>query len=293
MQTKKVLLFGGSGFLGSYLKHLLSIKTLLSPSHKELDLLEINGVYHFIEKNEPETIIYAAGITKIDFAQRNRQLTDKLNRIIPQKIANFAAKHTIHFIYISTDAVFDGYKNKFAFSEEDTPKAKSSYGISKLKGENSVLSVDANNTIIRLITLYGIDRVHENFVLRILNDLKNNRPVLGIIDQIQNPLLINTAASAIAYITNEKLPGIYHLGATDYATNYHFLVTLAEKFIVDTSLIKKITYKDFFKEKNNNRKQKSVLLCDKFKNISQNKILRTIDSSLTYLHELNPHFLSK
>gem|GEM_PF-5663548 len=62
---------------------------------------------------------------------------------------------------------------------------------------------------------------------------------------------------------------------------------------MDTTLINKITYSEFFGEKYSYRKQKSILLCDKFIKVSQNKILRTIISSLDYLYEKNPQFLSQ
>ena len=83
----------------------------------------------------PDKIIYCAGISSMDFAQKNKSITNNLNNKIPGLIAKFAAKNNIAFYFISTDAVFDGYKNKFEFTENDKTKAKSIYGISKEKGE--------------------------------------------------------------------------------------------------------------------------------------------------------------
>src|SRR5258708_39818493 len=113
MKKQKILLFGGSGFLGSRLLTKLKPNEVVAPTHTELDLLNIENVYKLIDKIQPEVIIYAAGITKIDAAESNKELAFTLNAKIPQKIANFIAPHNILFIYISTDAVFDGYRNKY------------------------------------------------------------------------------------------------------------------------------------------------------------------------------------
>jgi len=211
IKKQKILILGGSGFLGATLISHLAHQTVIAPSHNEIDLLDINRVYKYIEHTQPDIILYSAGITKIDLAESNNELAFLLNATVPEQIASFASKSNIQFIYISTDAVFDGYNRKFIFSETDAPKAKSIYGKSKLKGEELVLLANADNTVIRLITLFGIDNTHKNFITRILKDLQQKKSILGITDQIQNPLLVNIATEAIAYIINKQLTGIFHL----------------------------------------------------------------------------------
>jgi dTDP-4-dehydrorhamnose reductase len=287
IKQQRILIFGGSGFLGSELIYQLKQHIVIAPNHHELDLLDINRVYQKIETTQPDVIIYSAGITKIDAAEANKELAFLLNAKIPEKISSFASKHKIRCIYISTDAVFDGTKRKFIFSESDPPVAKSIYGLSKLLGESAVLSKNSHNTIVRLITLYGIDLAHPNFITKIYYDLKKNKKVYGITDQIQNPLFIKIAAEAISSVINKNLTGIYHLGALDYCTNYHFVVKFAEKLNLNTNLIQKVTYNEFFKEKVTNRRKKSVLTCNKFVDDSKSNILRSYESSIEYMISSN------
>ena len=59
----KILLTGGSGMVG---KNILEYSkkhhyTFLSPSSKDLNLLDYNSVNNFIKDNKPEFIIHAAG----------------------------------------------------------------------------------------------------------------------------------------------------------------------------------------------------------------------------------------
>lgn len=281
MYSKKILLFGGSGFLGSSI--LKKYKKIYSPPHSAVDLEKLDKVFDYIYKKEPESIIYAAGITKIDFAQKNKLITNKINYDIPNKISKFCSENKIKFIYISTNAVFDGYKNKFQFSEFDKPIAKSVYGNSKLFGENAILSNGNNNCVIRVITLFGIGD-KSNFLQKMINNLTLGKEFFGIYDQIQNPLNVDIAAESILFATKNNLKGIYNLGSLDYDSNFNFLVNVAKEMSLDYKLIKKISFRDFQVEKFIYRKKKCVLITDKFREVSGDKILKTLNASISYLN---------
>jgi dTDP-4-dehydrorhamnose reductase len=280
MNEKKILLFGATGFLGQRI--LSKNKQILAPKHSSLDLLDLGKVFKYIEQKKPNQIIYAAGITKIDFAQKNKKITHDLNYRIPKQISKFVSKAKVNFTYVSTDAVFDGYKNKFEFSENDKTLAKSVYGISKLRGEEAILAND-NNTVVRLITLFGIGNKN-NFLQKMIDSLKSGKEFFGINDQIQNPLNVDIAAEAILYLVENDYEGIYNLGALSSDSNYNFLVKTARKQGLNYKLIREITFDKFMENKIAHRKRKSVLRTDKFSKLSKNKILKTLDDSIAYLN---------
>lgn len=70
----KILLTGSSGLVGrNVLESPLSKKyELLTPSHKELDLLDKDAVSDYLEKNRPDLVIHAAGVVG-GIAANNRQ----------------------------------------------------------------------------------------------------------------------------------------------------------------------------------------------------------------------------
>lgn len=278
----KILLFGGSGFLGSHLKDELKTYKLFSPNRNTVNLLDINKLLKYLERLRPDLIIYSAGITKIDLAEKNKTLTNKLNFEIPKKISQFAFTNDSKVIYISTDAVFDGYRRKFEFTEKDRTFAKSAYGKSKLLGEDTVLSRNSKNLVLRAITYFGGNN-ENNFANAMIKNLKANKPYLGIYDQIQNPLSILIGTKAVKFSIENDLKGIYNLGSLDSDSNYNFLVKLARKNKLNSDLIKKISFKEFMRDKSGHRKQKSVLLVDKFNEVSNKKILKTINQSINSL----------
>lgn len=60
-----VVIFGASGLAGSGIKNGLKgskiIKNILAPSHKEVDLLNIDSITSYLSKAQPEIVIMAAG----------------------------------------------------------------------------------------------------------------------------------------------------------------------------------------------------------------------------------------
>lgn len=277
--SSRILLFGSSGYLGSNLKKDLKDYKIFSPSRSQLNLLNTDDCLKYIDTSSPDLVVYCAGITKIDFAEKNKSLTSKLNFEIPKNISKFTSQNKIKFIYISTDAVFDGYARKNEFTEDDKPFARSFYGKSKLNGENSVLENSPNNLILRSITFFG-GKNKNNFANMMISNLKSSKEYLGIYDQIQNPLNIGIATKAIKFSIQNDLTGIYNLGSLDSESNYDFLVKLAIKNKLNSKLIKKISFEDFMKDKKGYRKKKSVLRVDKFNKRSHEKILKTIDQSI-------------
>jgi dTDP-4-dehydrorhamnose reductase len=288
--NKKVIIFGGSGLLGNGLKHKFNIKNANYPTHEDINLLDIQKTFLYIEKNKPSAIIYSAGISKIDFAEKNKELTLNLNHQIPKKISKFIASEKIPFIYISTDAVFDGYTNKYLFTETDIAKPRSTYGISKLYGEQSILECSNLNSSIRLINLFDINK--GNFIKQMLDSLKNDKTFLGITDQITNPLYTGTASEGIYEIWTKHLAGIYHLGALNKVSNFDLLAKIAHRFGLNPALIQKITFSDFTQNKSGHRKRKSFLLCDKFNRISNNTILKFVNDEIEDLFNANKNYLN-
>lgn len=285
MNNNNILLLGGSGFLGSFIQKEFKSNSILAPSHNLLDLHDLTQIVTYINKNDISYIIYAAGITRINEAQNNRDEAMLLNYEIPTKIAEYATKMNIRFCYISTDAVFDGYDEKYIFKETDIPKTKSIYGTSKMQAERSILSNNSDHCVLRLITLYGLYHKKPNFISEFIKKLRNGQTYLGIVDQIQNPTYVVSAARAVIYAVKNDLHGIYHIGALDSETNYNFLSKAAAIFHLDQNLIQQIEYAKLMKEQALFRKKDSVLLCGKFDTVSNHSILQTLDKSLAELHE--------
>ena len=146
----KVLVTGVSGQVGSSL--VVSVPpdiTLLTTSHKDLDIADGDAVHAYVQKHRPEVIINAAAHTAVDRAESEPELARRVNEDGPRHFAAAARGAGARLIHVSTDFVFDG-----AASSPYLPDARTNplsvYGKTKLAGERAVLeSMPAKSVVIR------------------------------------------------------------------------------------------------------------------------------------------------
>ncbi|GEM_PF-459708 len=263
---QKILVYGATGMLGSRIRELLGDKfRIISPPHSHLDLGNKVQVIKNINDTMPDQIVYAAGITKIDYAQLHPLETFRLNASVLRYISSHAKKLNIPLHYISTDAVFDGRIYERPYKENDSTKPISVYGKSKLEGEKIVLNSSESNSVIRTVMLYSANFPHrKDFARSAYESLKNKIPFSGIIDQKINPTFVDSVVYAVSKILEDRANGIYHVAATDALTNYQFVARIASSFGFDKKLIGKTTFAEFFKDKPAPRAKISVLDTSKF-----------------------------
>jgi len=168
--TKKVIVFGGNGFIGSYVvEELLSkgynvISADLNPSKyvddkyfEKCDILDYNAVDDLMEGAK---IVYNfAGFANLDDAIANPIKAIELNVIGNMNILEACKKHNIQrFIYASS---------AYAMSDKG-----SFYGISKLTSEKLTeeyyKKFGLEFTIVRYGSVYGERDYHNNYIYNLL-----------------------------------------------------------------------------------------------------------------------------
>ena len=245
----KILIFGGSGLVGSRIRELLGAKyQIIAPSHLQADVVDKKQIKQIIKSSKPDYIIYAAGLVSVDEAEQYPKLAHLLNVQSPVFIAKLAASIGAPVLYFSTDAVFDGSKSKQPYVEDDKTNPLSEYGKSKLLGEQLVMNASEMNCIARIIMVYSPKlSKRKRFVHIALEALKKGEKFYGVLDQLVNPVYVDDIVMAVDLLIKSKSHGIYHLGARDYVTNYEFVKKLAKNFNLNESLVKGISFEEFFK----------------------------------------------
>lgn len=146
-----IVLFGGSGTLGSELKKLN--KNILCPTHKDVDIEDYETLSIYLRQCDPDIVINCAA--KID----NREIQNNPIEALQTNIigaANLAAiclHQKIRLVYISSDYVYSGEKGNY--KENDPLLPVNLYAWTKLGGECSARCVP-NYLIIR--TSFGQSR---------------------------------------------------------------------------------------------------------------------------------------
>ena len=219
----KILITGCNGQLGNEMQLLEKENpqhTYYNTDVAELDITNEEAINRFVEDNEIDGIVNCAAYTAVDKAEENQELCTKLNAKAPEFLAKAIEKRGGWMIQISTDYVFDGTNHK-PYVESDPVCPNSTYGRTKLAGEEAAQKVCQKTMIIRTAWLYST--FGNNFVKTMIR-LGKEKPELGVIfDQIGTPTYARDLAVAIFAAINQGIvPGIYHFSNEGVISWYDF-----------------------------------------------------------------------
>lgn len=205
----KILITGANGMLAKAVKEEFKKEELICTDVEQLDITNLEAVKEFVKTNKPQYIINCAAYTAVDKAEEQAELARKINAIGPKNLAIAANENDCTLIHISTDYVFGGDKPIDEIYIEDDEKAPNSvYGITKLEGEQYIISSCFKHYIFRTAWLYGDGK---NFVRTMLKLGKENESVNVVCDQHGSPTYAVDLARIIHEAIKKEIPyGVYH-----------------------------------------------------------------------------------
>ena len=116
----RVLVIGGSGFVGKYLMNYFSChgtSTSGETGYIKLNITDIKSLKTILKEENPELVINAAGITNVDYCETHIDEAMKINGFSVENLANAAEDVGATLCHISTDYVYSG--EGCAYTEED------------------------------------------------------------------------------------------------------------------------------------------------------------------------------
>lgn len=253
----KILLTGSNGLLGQKIVYAIKqhpevqllatargpnrIKDKSGYEYQEMDIENPDQVSKVFNRFKPDCVIHAAAMTNVDACELNPEACRKANIEATANLINASKILKCHFIFLSTDFVFDGTAGPY--SEEDVPNPLSIYADSKLKGEQMVMQSGLEWCIIRTIIIYGVtdDAQRSNMVLWVKNSLEQKKEIRVITDQFRSPTLAEDLADACIQAALRKAKGIYHVSGGETMSIIEMAYRIADFFGLDKSFIKPVT----------------------------------------------------
>lgn len=289
---KQVLIFGGSGLVGSCFVELSQrIFKIVSPDADQVDIVDKDNVFEFLKNSSCDTVINFAAFTNVEEAESQKGDREEtcfgINAKGAKNIAEACKILDKHLIHISTEYVFDGRKSSNPYTEEDNPNPINWYGATKYYGEQFVLGVGCSVTIVRISMPFRVFFEPKKDIARFfLEQLKNKRAIQAIQDQKVTPTLVNDIVYALHNLVRTKRQGIYHISAKTSISPYNFAKLIAQKFDLDDSLIKPVVFNEYNKNKKGKLLKNSWLDPAKFETKFGEGILHTTEESIDLFKSL-------
>lgn len=216
-----ILITGANGQLGKDCNKVLSPQNKIAccdiPSH---DITDPAQVAHMFSVHQPEIVINCAAYTAVDGCESDSQRCMEVNASGPQNLATQCDKSGCKLVQISTDYVFDGTRPvPDPYLENDQPNPLSTYGKSKLAGDEAVQGIE-NHLIIRTAWLYGFGG--RNFLKTMLRlAVTDPKRTITVVDDQHGSLTWSyRLAQQIALLLDKSTSGIVHATAEGNSTWY-------------------------------------------------------------------------
>lgn len=211
---------------------------VVGTDHARLDVADRAQVAEAFEQLRPEVVVHCAAWTAVDACEADPERAFAVNAMGTRHVAEAARRHGAHMVYVSTDYVFDGTAER-AYVEWDRPNPLSVYGRSKLGGE---LELDADATVVRTSWVCGYHGA--NMVRTVLRLMDQPGALRFVDDQRGSPTFTADLAGALAVLSRDRIPGLFHLTNDGVTTWFGFARAVVEAAGGDTRRVEAIATAD-------------------------------------------------
>jgi len=240
------LILGSNGFLGSYVSQMdweesyfhSTKKIALNEQQKYFlgRFSDRQSLWNFLQLVQPRIIINCIALANLEKCESDRFNATWLNAEIPRILAEFSASSGAYLVHFSTDAVLTG-EDKFKSEAHTEKNTRSHYGVTKLRGENNVLSISKNSLVLR-VNFFGQSDSKNSLADFFIENLKAGNTVSGFTNVFFTPIYARSLAEILKTLVKEQFLGLFHLVGSERISKYEFGVKIAQSLNLNELLIR-------------------------------------------------------
>jgi dTDP-4-dehydrorhamnose reductase len=235
---KRILIFGGSGFLGRALYRELHPYFDVYATYCSQEQYATNKRYfsYNFHKDSPTAILRTVMPDVIISALRGNAQEQYVAHDI---LIDFAHLHESKLLFLSSANVFDGFWHYPSY-EHDKTFSESVYGLLKIQIENKIIRMPPFSwAIVRLPMVFGANSPR---LFELKNAIEKKKPYEIFPNTVINLTTDYFVTQQLHYIINRNLWGIFHLGSTDLTHHDEFIFQLVDGLHVKEKPIYKHVY---------------------------------------------------
>jgi dTDP-4-dehydrorhamnose reductase len=246
-QGVRWLITGASGFLGANAVRALQPRDEVVGMVRDAssapwcertvtsDLLDAESLTRAVNEVRPDVVLHCAALADHRVCEQDPDLAHRLNADASGALAGAAASVGSRFIYVSTDAVFDGDRGWYAEDEQVSPT--SAYGRSKAAGEQAVVAAHPSAVIART-NFFGWSPSSDRSILEFFTrELSSGRRVPGYVNYVVTSLFVEDVIDSIERIVEADEHGVFHVVSRDGVAKADFGRLVAGEFDLDAGLV--------------------------------------------------------
>jgi dTDP-4-dehydrorhamnose reductase len=236
---------GANGLIGNYLvqtaPRFAPRRRVRALTREQFDLLDFAAVRREFQKDQPQLVIHCAAISSISEAQKNPELTRRVNVEMTRMLAELASE--IQFVFFSTDVVFDGCKGNYI--ESDAPNPLHFYGETKVAAEQTILK-NPKHLVIRTSINGGVSRAgNRGFNEELRLSLQGGQGMTLFTDEFRSPIPAVETARAVWELADKHCAGIYHVAGAEKLSRWQIGQLLIKRWPEVKTEIKSGSARDF------------------------------------------------
>ena len=205
---------------------------------RALDIGDLAAVSRFVDEEQPNLIVNAAGTARVDAAESHENEAFRANALGPEHLGTVAKESGASVLHFSTDYVFDGRANR-PYRESATCAPINAYGRTKLEGERRLLEATGGGSVWLRRTSWLFANDGSSFVQKLLDLIFERDEVRVVNDQRGRPTyapdLADAALRLAGLVEPERHPtaarpyGVYHFANRGEVTRHAFAEAIFDR----------------------------------------------------------------
>lgn len=255
----RLLVTGAGGQLGTDVVRLAQRDgghEVTAARHTDLDVGDRDAVMSAVTALHPDVIIHAAAWTAVDACESDTDRAWRDNALACRYVAQAARMVGSHVVAVSTDYVFDGELER-PYTEWDRPNPTSSYGRSKLGGEDEIRAGLPGAAVVRTSWVCGANG--SNMVKTILRLAAGDGTLRFVDDQTGCPTFTEDLAGVLLRVAAGRLGGLFHVTNQGPTSWFGFAQSVLAAAGLDPARVEPISTQDLDPPRPAKRPANSVL----------------------------------